>query len=318
MTERRRTTSTKVSALAARHTQRRGLPAETEAPRKRKKAKRRSVKQRVAATPPFWRAMAWCVLAIIAITVTATVFRSLTRSEMFSVKHIDITGNQRTSREEMLTLLQENAHSGLWQLNLDDIRQKLKKNPWVREVEVKRSLPDRLKVTISEREPWLLVRQANNSVIWIDQDGTSLGEESRFNVSNVPPLISNLAEGNAPQIQDRRKRQLVLVRQLLTALDEGDSHGPKLSARVDEVMLDDVNGLKLRVNEGRVTVTVGAEDFRHRTAEALKVLDAVAHRDVAALRVLKLTDAERLLSGPPIAYINATLSDRVVVGLATQ
>ena len=317
MTERRRTTTSKTSELAARHTQRRGLPRGTEdpAPRKRKKAKRRSVKQRVAATPPFWRAMALCVLAIIGITVVATVFRSLTRSEMFSVKHIDITGNQRTSREEMLTMLQENAHGGLWQLNLDDLRQKLKKNPWVREVEVKRSLPDRLKVTISEREPWLLVRRADNAIIWVDQDGTPLGDESRFNVTNVPPLVSGLAEGNAPQVMEKRRRHLESVRQLLTALDAGD---PKLSSRIDEVMLDDVNGLKLRVSDGRVTITVGAEDFRHRTEEALKVLDAVAHRDVTALRVLKLTDAERLLSGPPIAYINATLSDRVVVGLATQ
>jgi cell division protein FtsQ len=319
MTERRRTTISRNSDLAARHT-RRGLPRDArdtqdEAPRKRKKAKRRTVRQRVAATPPFWRAMAWCVLVIILITIGATVFRSLTRSEMFSVKHIDITGNQRTSKEEMLTLLRENADTGLWQLNIDDIRQKLKKNPWVREVEVKRSLPDRLKVTISEREPWLLVRSANNAIIWVDQDGTPLGDESRFNVTNVPPLISNLAEGNAPQMFDRRKRQLDQIRQLLTALDERE---PQLSRRVDEVTLDDVNGLKLRVNEGRITVSIGTEDFRHRTEEAFKVLDAVARRDVAALQILKLSDAERLLSGPPIAYINATLSDRVVVGLAER
>ncbi|NOT63050.1 MAG: FtsQ-type POTRA domain-containing protein [Acidobacteria bacterium] len=316
MTERKRTTTSKTSELAIRHT-RRGLPRDTPdaAPRKRKKAKRRTVRQRVASTPPFWRAMAWCVLVIILITVGATVFRSLTRSEMFSVKHIDITGNQRTSKEEMLTALRENSNSGLWQLNLDDIRQKLKKNPWVREVEVKRSLPDRLKVTISEREPWLLVRQESGHVVWVDQDGTILGEQSRFNVSNVPPLVSGLAEGNAPQVADKRQRQLEQMRQLLTALDNTE---PRLSPRIDEVMLDDVNGLKLRVNEGRVVVTIGTENYRYRTEEALKVLDAVTRRDVTALRVLKLTDAERLLSGPPIAYINATLSDRVVVGLATQ
>jgi hypothetical protein len=117
---------------------------------------------------------------------------------------------------------------------------------------------------------------------------------------------------------DRRKRQLEQVRQLLTALDDSNSDKPRLSQRVDEVILDEVNGLKLRVNEGRVTVSIGTEDFRHRTEEAFKVLDAVARRDVAALQILKLSDAERLLSGPPIAYINATLSDRVVVGLATQ
>ena len=127
--------------------------------------------------------------------------------------------------------------------------------------------------------------------------------------------MSGLAEGAAPQVIDKRRRHLELVQQLLTALDERE---PRLSPRIDEVILDDVNGIKLRVSEGRVTVTVGEEDFYRRAQEAFKVLDAVEHRDVAALRVLKLTDAERLLSGPPIAYINATLSDRVVVGLAAQ
>ena len=319
MTERTKKTSaqkgTSASALAARHT-RRGLPRADDAkPRKRASAKRGGVRRKLASARPFWRALALCVLGIIGVTLAVTAFRSLTRSEMFSVKHIDLEGNQRTSREEVLALLQENAHGGLWQLNLDEIRAKLKRNPWVREVEVKRSLPDRLKVKISEREPWLLVRRADNTIIWIDRDGTPLGDESRFNVTHVPPLVSGLAEGAAPQVIDKRRRHLELVQQLLIALDERE---PKLSPRIDEVMLDDVNGLKLRVSNGRVTVTVGTQDLRQRTQEALKALDAVERRDIAALRVLKLSDAERLLSGPPIAYINATLNDRLVVGLATQ
>jgi cell division septal protein FtsQ len=319
MAERTKKTNTQkgttASELAARHAhaQRRGLPRETET-RQRKEKKSGGVRQ-LASARPFWRALILCVLGMLLITVAVTAFRSLTRSELFAVKHIDLEGNKRTSREDLLATLQEDAHGGLWRLDLDQIRNKLKRNPWVREVEVTRALPDRLKVKISEREPWLLARRNDNSIVWIDHDGTVLGDESRFNVSHVPPLVSGLAEGAAPQVMEKRRRHLELVQQLLTALDERD---PKLSPRIDEVILDDVNGIKLRVSDGRVTVTVGTQDFYARTQEALKVLDAVAQRDVAALRVLKLTDAERLLSGPPIAYINATLSDRVVVGLATQ
>ena len=325
MTERSKNSTTpqrsSVSELAARHTraQRRGLPRDVQAdeakPRKPKKKPSAGATRKLASSRPFWRALVLCVVGIIAATVIVTAFRSLTHSEMFSVKHVDLEGNQRTSREEVLALVNEDTHHGLWQLNLDEIRAKLKRNPWVREVEVTRSLPDRLKVKISEREPWLLVRRNDNAIVWIDRDGVPLGDESRFNVTHVPPLVSGLAEGTAQQVIDKRRRHLELVQQLLTALDESD---PKLSPRIDEIILDDVNGLRLRVSEGHVTVAVGTEDLRHRTQEALKVLDAVERRDVTALRVLKLTDAERLLSGPPIAYINATLSDRVVVGLATQ
>jgi cell division septal protein FtsQ len=319
MAERTKKTSTQkgssASELAARHAraQRRGLPREIET-RKRKEHKNGG-RRKLASARPFWRALILCVLGMLLITVAMTAFRSLTRSELFAVKHIDLEGNKRTSREDLLATLQVDAGNGLWRLDLDEIRNKLKRNPWVREVEVTRALPDRLKVKISEREPWVLTRRYDNSIVWIDRDGTVLGDESRFNVATVPPLVSGLAEGAAPQVMEKRRRHLELVQQLLSALDEHDS---KLSPRIDEVILDDVNGIKLRVSDGRVTVTVGTEDFYARTQEAFKVLDAVARRDVAALRVLKLTDAERLLSGPPIAYINATLTDRVVVGLATQ
>jgi hypothetical protein len=45
------------------------------------------------------------------------------------------------------------------------------------------------------------------------------------------------------------------------------------------------------------------------------VLDAVRRKDLDALNVLRISDAERLLGGARIAYLNATDPKRVIVGL---
>jgi hypothetical protein len=96
------------------------------------------------------------------------------------------------------------------------------------------------------------------------------------------------------------------------ARPENDS----LSDRVDEVHLDEVSDVRLRLADRRVMILVGGRDFRTRMQTELKVLDAADRQDVAALGFLKVTDAKRLLDGGEIAYLNASRAERVIVGLA--
>lgn len=323
--QRKAVTTGAASELAARHTRaRKGLPKETQATSRTKKSTparrtRSNAKSRrtVATGPsPFGRVMhavALLVLGLVVFGGTATLMRSLLGSQFFNVKQIEVEGNNRTSREELLALVESKAHGGLWQVPLEEIRDILKRNPWVREVEVARQFPDKLRVKISEREPYALARRNDNSVVWIDRDGAVLGDQTKFNLEVVPPIISGLMEGTSAKVMETNRRHLTLYQDLLNALDGQEL---RLSAQVDEVLFDGVDGLKLRVQSGKVEVLVGTQDFRQRTEEALRILQAVERKDLSALRLLKISDAERLLSGKPIAYINATVPGRAIVGLA--
>jgi cell division septal protein FtsQ len=253
------------------------------------------------------------ILVMMAVGSAAIIFRGLTGSQFFAVKEIALEGNTRTSREELLALVEDKTRANLWKLDLEEIRKALKRNAWVRDAEVTRQLPDKLRVKINEREPYALLRRSDNSVVWIDRDGTVLGDHSRFNREIVPPVISGLAEGVTSKVQEANQRHLDLYQQLLAELD---GQKPPLSPQVDEVIFDGGDGLKLRVHEGRVAVLVGTKDFRKRLEEALRILEAVERKDISALQLMKISDAERLLSGKPIAYINTTVPGRAIVGLA--
>ncbi len=322
--QQRGATTESASALAARHTRaRRGLPKETKtaarakgAPARRTRSNAKSRRTVQTGPSPFGRVMRAVALLILGLVVfggTATLMRSLLGSQFFNVKQIEVEGNNRLSREELLALVEGKAHGGLWQVPLEEIREILKRNPWIRDVEVARQFPDKVRVKISEREPYALARRNDNAVVWIDRDGTVLGDQTKFNLEVVPPIISGLMEGAAAKVMEANRRHLTLYQDLLNALDAGE---PRLSAQVDEVIFDGVDGLKLRVQGGRVEVLVGTQDFRKRTEEALRILQAVERKDISALRLLKISDAERLLSGRPIAYINATVPERAIVGLA--
>lgn len=328
MTERKKqrgaVTLGSASELAARHMRAgRGLPKEAKTtPRAKNNAPRRTQatakSRRTVPTGPspfgkVMRAVALLVLGLVVFGGTATMMRSLLGSQFFDVKQIELEGNNRLSREELLALVEGKANGGLWQVPLEEIREILKRNPWIRDVEVARQFPDKVRVKISEREPFALARRSDNTVVWIDRDGTMLGDQTKFNLEVVPPIISGLMEGTAPKVMETNRQHLSLYQDLLNALDEQE---PRLSAQVDEVIFDGVDGLKLRVQSGRVEVLVGTQDFRNRTEEALRILQAVERKDISVLRLLKISDAERLLSGKPIAYINATVPARAIIGLA--
>jgi cell division septal protein FtsQ len=315
MPPRSRQTNT-ASTLAARHTRARRSPSKATKSEKPKRPRKRPTRRRAAPDGGFGgmlRGVGKLMVAMIVISAVAIIFRSMTRSQFFAVKEIALEGNNRTSREELMELVKDKTGDSLWKLDLEEIRKTLKRNAWVRDAEVTRQLPDKLRVKINEREPYALVRRSDSTVVWIDRDGTILGDHSRFNREVIPPIISGLAEGLTPKVMEANQRHLDLYQQLLGELD---SQEPHLSPQVDEVIFDGVDGLKLRVREGRVVVLVGTKDFRKRLEEALRILQAVERKDISALQLMRISDAERLLSGKPIAYINATVPGRAIVGLA--
>jgi hypothetical protein len=105
---------------------------------------------------------------------------------------------------------------------------------------------------------------------------------------------------------------MLSYQKLITELDGSQ---PPLSSRIDEAVFDEVQGVRVILADSRVAVFLGKEDFRMRLNAALDVLDAIRRQDAENLNVLRIGDAEKLLSGAKISYLNATNPKRVVVGL---
>ena len=251
------------------------------------------------------------LLTMILLVSVVMAYDKLTGSRLFILKNIDLQGTKQVSRDEVMHLLEPYKSRSLWQLDLKAIRAAVEKNPWVQDAEVARVLPDALRVTIQERRPVAPWRTPNGAVVWVDRDGRSLGELSTNKADQIPPIISGLEEGTADEIKVLNRQRMEAYQKLLTELDQSSG---KLAEEIDEIKLNDLQAVRLHLLKRHVNVMLGGTDFRVRIERAIKVLEAIERKDLSALGLLKVSDAEKLVSGKRIAYLNVMHPEHVVVG----
>lgn len=298
----------------------------------------------------YGRAAVALTFAILIVAGAAYAYRAFATSEYFTLRNIELHGDLRAPREEIIDALHKYTEKGLWWTNLEELRDKLRQNPWIRDVELVRVLPDTLKVTITERDPYILARLASGDIVWVDREGVILDEQGTFkggeNDEVELPLLSGLREPGQPpkpetpaqgkpsrksdravaasaeskpespeELREANKKRLSEFQNLVTELSEG---GDRLIDRIDEVHFDDVDGVHLHLTNKRIKILAGLGDYRKQVETALQVLDAIERKDIEKLELFRVTDAARLLDGANVAYINTRTPNRVVIGLANN
>ena len=310
-------------------------------------AKREQMRTALNRTFRYVRAGVAFTFAIAIVAGAAYAYRAFATSEFFALRNVELNGDLRAPRQEIIDALHKYTEKGLWWTNLEELREKLRQNPWVRDAELVRVLPDTLKVTITERDPYILARLASGDIVWVDREGVILDEQGTFKSlddDDELPLLSGLREQgqqarpeNAPpskphkkgdrsaavssevkpespeDIRETNRRRLSEFQNLVTELSEG---GERLIDRIDEVHFDDVDGVHLRLTSKRIKIVAGLGEYRKQVETALQILDAIERKDIEKLELFRVTDAARLLDGPNVAYINTRTPNRVVIGLA--
>ncbi|CAM2059377.1 cell division protein FtsQ [Desulfovibrionales bacterium] len=99
-----------------------------------------------------------------------TAYRWMTSNDYFALSDIKVCGNKRLSYEDVI------AQSGLFpsqnslRLNIKEIETSLMQNPWIKAVSVKRVLPDRLQIALTERTPRFWVKR-ERQIWYADAEG---------------------------------------------------------------------------------------------------------------------------------------------------
>jgi cell division protein FtsQ len=127
----------------------------------------------------------WSFLALIIVTLTATVFAfrlpqlaGLAIGEGigklgFTLRHVETRGNHRVSTQAIYDIAFDQQSSAMPLVDLDGTRTRLLQLPWIREARVSRRLPDTIVVDVIERVP-VAVWQQNGRFSLIDADGVVL------------------------------------------------------------------------------------------------------------------------------------------------
>jgi len=109
---------------------------------------------------------------------------------------ISLTGSKEVSREEILTTAGVTGRASLLFLDADGARTRLMANPWIGDAAVLKLYPDRLQITVTERQAFA-IWQKDGRVSVIAADGTVLEPFVERRYVGLPLVVGKGAERSA-------------------------------------------------------------------------------------------------------------------------
>ncbi|MEW6715784.1 MAG: FtsQ-type POTRA domain-containing protein [Nitrospirota bacterium] len=128
-----------------------------------------------------------------------------------NVNDIEVSGNYHLSKEDVIRHLNINRGTNLLTLELNVVEARLRSNPWIKDVSLRKQMPDTLMIKIKEAAPKALLYQ-NSSTFLVEEEGNMLEEVMNEGTAFLPVIRSDSAEKNKKEIKE--------AIQLIDALDK--------------------------------------------------------------------------------------------------
>jgi len=125
-------------------------------------------------------------------------YRLITTTPALGLTEISVSGNQRLAYGQVLEMAGLRLGQNSLGVNVTRVEAALSQNPWVEFVTVRRELPDKLFITMVERQPSFWVRQ-DGSLYFADGEGKIITQLSPGDSASLPLLEV------APELGDRRE-----------------------------------------------------------------------------------------------------------------
>ncbi len=122
------------------------------------------------------------------------IFFFIFTSTWFDIKEINIYGNDYISNETVIRQGGIEFHTNLFHLNTEKTGTYLLSNPWVADVSIKKTLPNKLNINLVERQPGIILSY-DNCFFLISEEGIILSVLEQFNNDFDLYIITGLEIG---------------------------------------------------------------------------------------------------------------------------
>ena len=176
-----------------------------------------------------------CVVLIAGLAVMGVFgYRTVTESDFFKVRSINIRGNEKTPSEDIRRIVAADVEKlGVWNADLADIKLKIEKFPYVKSASVSRMLPAGIRVDVTERVPAAIVRLKGGEFL-VDGEGAILSTAAG-NQKDFPIVVNGWDESKTERAPTDNVARLKLYKKMLDEWKQFD-----LLSRVTQVDLSDL------------------------------------------------------------------------------
>ncbi len=218
----------------------------------------------------------------------------LKEAPYFQVRKMAFKGCVKVREDELYAQSGITDETNLFALDMKELAANMTKHPWVKKVAVKKQYPDRLIVTVEEREPVAMVNL--DRLYYIDEDGEVFKKVVKGD-NTYYPVITGVSEYEAFSKRADDKKLIMKAISLIDMLQLRDDFTDK---DISEINISEIDGLVLYTYRGALPVKVG-HDISNKAFDRL-------------VRVFKELDK----MGVHSKFIDIDYDKRVVVRVETS
>lgn len=186
--------------------------------------------------------------------------KAVSETSLFDIQTIEYQGAHRFDAEAFNLLILKSLGHNLLMIDLDRVRALVEAEGWVKHAVVRRRLPDRLCLYLTEREP-AAVAAIDNDLYVVDDEGVildSFGPDYDFLDRPIVKGLRNTARENAIEENARRMKLYMAL------LYDFESNGRKYAEQVSEVDVADPARVAIVPVSEPITIYLGHEAFASR------------------------------------------------------
>ena len=151
------------------------------------------------------------VLLLIGVILGGTIYFLL--SPIFNITEINVSGNSKISSEEIISLSGIQKNENTFKINKKTVKDKIRENPYIDTISIKRTLPDSITIYVTERVATYRINKANTYML-INNQGYMLeitDEENNLPIiTGLQTTDEEIQEGNRLCVEDLEKLEDVL------------------------------------------------------------------------------------------------------------
>lgn len=168
---------------------------------------------------------------------------ALLHSSRFALSKLVFSPTKEVSADRLRALLNAPLGSNLIRLDTALLTERLKREPWLREVRITKRLPSQLEIEVTEHKPVALL--ALNAIYLMNADGEAFRRAAAKDYTRTLPIITGMDRSTYLLDRDHAKKQLLEAGQILSLFAKRSDR-----PRISEVHIDRAAGFTLRTANG--------------------------------------------------------------------
>jgi cell division protein FtsQ len=187
-------------------------------------------------------------------------YRYACTTDILRVHTIKIDGCRHADPGKLEALVRQNLPQNILQVDLSELRARLEREPWVLRVEIRRILPETLKIHVVERIP-SVIAEIGGELQLLDNEGVLLDRYGPNYGKLDVPVISGLKGDSVEAYRVLQEENSARIKVGIEVLTELASGAPEWTRAISEIDLSDTENVKVLLVDDTAEVYLGNSDF---------------------------------------------------------